>query len=459
MTNLLRYMPNCVKIDRMLLSNIQDSPQKQHFVKDIITFSHDNNIVVLAEGVETQEELKMLIQLGVDLIQGYYTARPAREIVSSISKVIKNEIIEYSENASHNRGRQIYKSGKESQISLARLSAEKYSIIEITGTEDEQHDVTISGVLDMETEIYLKVRSGYKGKIILDNVTLQGKSHGASIDIGKDCDVTIVAQGENRLLNGGIRVPESSRLTFEGDGQIFIRVDGANYFGIGNDINARHGELIFEQDGIVEIKGSGMKGVAIGSGFGGPVSIQRGKYILNIVGQDGVGIGSFSGNVKPELVNCDLQISMATSRAVGVGSIMGDARIHMECTGYIGEFNVEEAIGFGTFEGKKSEMSIAHANLMLNMRGHKLCGIGANGGDVSLHLEECSVTVAGEGTEAIAWGNQVGTGKVDIKSGKLDGRMKTGFSTNVGVLEGKVSLENAEYIYIKNGETVVMQEF
>ena len=29
-TNLLRYMPNCVKIDRMLLSNIQDSPQKQH---------------------------------------------------------------------------------------------------------------------------------------------------------------------------------------------------------------------------------------------------------------------------------------------------------------------------------------------------------------------------------------------------------------------------------------------
>ncbi|MCR5654311.1 MAG: EAL domain-containing protein, partial [Lachnospiraceae bacterium] len=75
-TNLLRYMPRYVKIDRMLLSGIQDNPQKQHFVREIIDFSHANDIVTLAEGIETTEELETVIRLGADLIQGYYTARP-----------------------------------------------------------------------------------------------------------------------------------------------------------------------------------------------------------------------------------------------------------------------------------------------------------------------------------------------------------------------------------------------
>jgi EAL domain-containing protein (putative c-di-GMP-specific phosphodiesterase class I) len=99
-TNLLRYMPNGVKIDRMLLSNIQDSPQKQHFVKDIITFSHDNNINVIAEGVETREELQTVIQLGADLVQGYYIARPGAEIIPTVTRQIKNEILEFSRLAS-----------------------------------------------------------------------------------------------------------------------------------------------------------------------------------------------------------------------------------------------------------------------------------------------------------------------------------------------------------------------
>ena len=36
---------------------IQNNPQKQHFVKDIIDFAHDNNILTLAEGIETSEEM------------------------------------------------------------------------------------------------------------------------------------------------------------------------------------------------------------------------------------------------------------------------------------------------------------------------------------------------------------------------------------------------------------------
>ena len=91
-SNLLRYLPDYVKIDRALISGIEDSPQKQHFVRDIIEFSHNNGIKALAEGVETREELETVITLGADLIQGYYTGRPERELIQSISSLVVDEI-------------------------------------------------------------------------------------------------------------------------------------------------------------------------------------------------------------------------------------------------------------------------------------------------------------------------------------------------------------------------------
>ena len=83
-SNLLRYQPDYVKIDRELISMIEDSPQKQHFVRDIIEFSHENGILALAEGVETEAELMTVVMLGVDLIQGYFTAKPEKDMLQSI---------------------------------------------------------------------------------------------------------------------------------------------------------------------------------------------------------------------------------------------------------------------------------------------------------------------------------------------------------------------------------------
>ena len=93
--NLLRYAPNYVKIDRMLLSGIDNNQQKQHFVKSIISFAHENNFKALAEGVETSKEMETVISLGVDLIQGYYTAKPNAEIVQSISSDVEKEIKDF----------------------------------------------------------------------------------------------------------------------------------------------------------------------------------------------------------------------------------------------------------------------------------------------------------------------------------------------------------------------------
>ena len=93
--NLLRYMPHYLKIDRELIEEIHMNPQKQHFVQNIVEFSHKNDIIVIAEGVETREELKECVKMGVDMIQGYYTGRPSEKPVEAIPEEIRNELKRY----------------------------------------------------------------------------------------------------------------------------------------------------------------------------------------------------------------------------------------------------------------------------------------------------------------------------------------------------------------------------
>lgn len=90
--NLLRYKPNIIKIDRYLITEIQNDVNKQMFVKNTVEFAEQNNIQCLAEGVETKEELETVISYGVDLIQGYYTAMPSEQVISEIDPKIVKEI-------------------------------------------------------------------------------------------------------------------------------------------------------------------------------------------------------------------------------------------------------------------------------------------------------------------------------------------------------------------------------
>lgn len=92
--NVLRYDPHIIKIDRFLITDIQNDTNKQMFVKNAIEFARANDIKVVAEGVETLEELQTVIKLGADLIQGYYTAKPAPEPLDELPAEIKQQIVE-----------------------------------------------------------------------------------------------------------------------------------------------------------------------------------------------------------------------------------------------------------------------------------------------------------------------------------------------------------------------------
>lgn len=74
---LLSVKPQIVKIDIGFIRGIQNDPGKQMIVGNLIRYAHAQGSTVVAEGVETDEELDRVIGLGVDYLQGYRIARPA----------------------------------------------------------------------------------------------------------------------------------------------------------------------------------------------------------------------------------------------------------------------------------------------------------------------------------------------------------------------------------------------
>ncbi|MGE3297959.1 MAG: GGDEF domain-containing protein [Porticoccaceae bacterium] len=68
--------PEYVKIDRHFIDGIDDSIVKREFVKSIVTISQGLGCRVIAEGIETLDELDVLRRLGIEIGQGYLFARP-----------------------------------------------------------------------------------------------------------------------------------------------------------------------------------------------------------------------------------------------------------------------------------------------------------------------------------------------------------------------------------------------
>ncbi len=77
---ILSYDPALVKIEGSLIRNIDKDENKQRLAKSIISYCSVNKIKVVAESVETIEELKLVKSLGVDYIQGYFLAKPDLQI-------------------------------------------------------------------------------------------------------------------------------------------------------------------------------------------------------------------------------------------------------------------------------------------------------------------------------------------------------------------------------------------
>jgi EAL domain-containing protein (putative c-di-GMP-specific phosphodiesterase class I) len=68
--------PDILKIDREVLKNIDRSYYQQEIFKSIVNMAHNIGAIVVAEGIESEEEALQCLNLGADLFQGYYFAKP-----------------------------------------------------------------------------------------------------------------------------------------------------------------------------------------------------------------------------------------------------------------------------------------------------------------------------------------------------------------------------------------------
>ncbi len=65
-----------VKLDMSLVRDVDRHPMKQRLIRSITELCRNHGTMVIGEGVETEAEAKVLVDLGCDLLQGYLIAKP-----------------------------------------------------------------------------------------------------------------------------------------------------------------------------------------------------------------------------------------------------------------------------------------------------------------------------------------------------------------------------------------------
>jgi EAL domain-containing protein (putative c-di-GMP-specific phosphodiesterase class I) len=76
LANLRRYPVSAVKIDRSFVEQLMDSPSAAALASTIIVMAHGLQKQVIAEGVESIEQLEYLREHRCDMAQGFFLARP-----------------------------------------------------------------------------------------------------------------------------------------------------------------------------------------------------------------------------------------------------------------------------------------------------------------------------------------------------------------------------------------------
>jgi len=103
--------PDYIKIDRSLIQNIDQNKVKENLLETFVNISRKMNSKVIAEGIETMEELSKVTRLGVHFGQGYFLARPnyPPNLISQKASICieKNKRIENIDNISNMKIEQI----------------------------------------------------------------------------------------------------------------------------------------------------------------------------------------------------------------------------------------------------------------------------------------------------------------------------------------------------------------
>lgn len=443
-SSLLTYLPDCVKMDRLLISNINEDTKKQHFVKGMVEFAHSNGFKVLAEGVETSAELRTVIDMGVDLIQGFYTARPSFEVIDEIDSEIRNEILSANNKNQTTDTRKIYVVNDEPELPLMRLSLEQY-----TGILVARDDFTLVGNTKYCADMSVKIKDGIKCRLTIKDVFLESVIQLPCIELGNKSELTLILEGENRIRKLGILVPKDAKLNIEGDGNLFLRVQGIRSYGIGNDCDGTFGSITLNGSGSVDILVEADDGIGIG---GGKISENSSINILNGVLRtesacgNSVSIGCVSETVPIVIDSAKVKLDMKTDNGIGIGcgceiqnTIISNSDVNITCAG-----TSIASIGGNQPQTADSKLTIENSEITVGANGQKLVLVGATAGPMNIKINESTLNLKGEGNDVICLGTKDEKAFLDVAKSKLALRVSAGIPYAIGADEKISRYTNVE---------------
>ena len=415
-TTLLNNSPHYLKLDHSIIMGIDSDSKKQHLVSNYVNFANNHNMMILAEGVETAEELQMVIQLGCHLIQGFYTGRPNSEILDSINKSIEDEILAINlKLAKLAVESKVYEASNYDNISLISLALDYYSQIHI-----KESAVRIVGDKNREVSMEIRVDDNTKTNVSIRDVKMRGRSNPV-IWVGENSQLILNLEGDNHFYFEGIRVPQSSRLIVQGSGNLTVHVDHNNGIGIGCALSEPYGSLLFEQEGKVRVESNSDTAIGIGGIFAdedSEIKLTSGSFEILANGSKSVGIGSMEGFTKVILDRCRISIYASGADTVGIGSFGGKvdissiADIELEVSG-------SNATGIGALYDRDGVIAINDGVVSLTNHCMNGMGIGSMNGNMDIQLYGEEIFVYGEGSEVGGIGNYRGAGNVYVRNGAI----------------------------------------
>ncbi len=460
--NLLRFRPHVIKIDRYLIANLQSDKDKQMFISNTVEFARRNNILTLAEGVETFEEMSKLIEMGVDLMQGFYLARPEFTVIREINQHVVDYIIAQNvKYALYDNDNRIYCAQNGEKINLLELAIAKNTTIQLDGGS-----VYIRGEKNHTIPMNIEIADNTFCRLTLQDVNMKGREE-VTIKVGSNCNAEIQLLGENTFEKAGIFVPENSTLILRGSGTLKVKANGSNAVCVGSRYTETHGNITVDMDGKLALYAYGDKAIGIGGGIsanGAKINLVKGNIFTEVKAISAVGIGCVSGSVDIRIGNVILDMVCVANESVGIGTQTGT--VSVDNYGILKMMmEGEHSTAIGVMDYGSGKVTLAGPSIEIESRGAKMSAIGSYYGDVEIVNQTEYLNIFSEGDSICGIGNYEGEGNIHIKEGTVKIHLGSehplimgGKNTPIVISGGNILTEEAIFAVSPHGEELIPYE-
>lgn len=442
-SNLIRYSPDYVKIDRSLISGINLKPTVKKLVSGFIEFIHENGYVALAEGVETYEELQTMIQLGADLIQGFYISKPKPTMLFEVSDNACRDIetINLIHFGSISRP---YHPDEDETVDFGLIKSDGYSSVFV-----ETKKVAFKGRADSQMDTVIMLKSGIKTTVTLENVSVKTEKESPTFLVGENSEVELILKGDNLFDGRGIYVPMSSTLKITGTGNLEVIANNEDCYAIGADSLSSCGNIIIDmaQDSKLTITANGDRAVGIGAGKNDNSTVIRligGNVSVTCSGGSCIGIGIRDGGAIVDVESSSCSVNLTSPDSVGVGSFKGATDISMKNFDMRQCLNGISTAGIGSNEAGSGRIMLMNGILDFTVKGRLVNCIGTRSGSLYCHVVKSFVDFYCEGGSVSGIGDMYGSGDVTLEEDHLNFDMRTGDGFAFGSRSGTCKSINTE---------------